>query len=252
MENAKRSYVVVVPAAGVGKRMQSQCPKQYLTIDNFTIIEHTVIRLLSHEDIDKVVIALGENDEYFADTSLINNSNVSIVVGGKERVDSVLAALKSIDKNQYQWVLVHDAARPCITHRDISALIEKTQMINTGGLLAMPVRDTMKRGNRKKQQSLVEHTVERSELWHALTPQMYRSDELQNAIEQALSTNTEITDESSAMEIAGFESILVEGSGDNIKITRPDDLALAEFILTKQKIKKQKLMTEINKRTRCE
>ncbi|NQZ82989.1 MAG: 2-C-methyl-D-erythritol 4-phosphate cytidylyltransferase [Colwellia sp.] len=237
MTNAKRSFIVVVPAAGIGKRMHSQCPKQYLTIDNLTIIEHTVIRLLSHEAIDKVVIALGENDEYFADTSLAKNTKVSIVVGGKERVDSVLSALKSIDKNQYPWVLVHDAARPCITHRDISALIEKTLAINTGGLLAMPVRDTMKRGKREEQQSLVEQTVERSELWHALTPQMYRSDELQSAIEQALSMNVNITDESSAMENAGFESILVEGSGDNIKITRPDDLALAEFILTKQKTK---------------
>jgi len=231
----KGNFIVVVPAAGVGKRMQSQCPKQYLTIDGTTILEHTVTRLLSHDAIGKVIIALGKNDEYFVDTSLAKNTNVSIVIGGDERVDSVLAALKSIKKKQYPWVLVHDAARPCVTHRDISALIENTLAINMGGLLAMPVRDTMKRGSRVQDKSLVEQTVERNELWHALTPQMYRSVELQSAIEQALSENVDITDESSAMEYAGFSSALVEGSGDNIKITRPDDLAFAEFILSKQK-----------------
>jgi len=238
-------FVVIVPAAGVGKRMLSQYPKQYLTIDNVTIIEHTVTRLLSHVAIDKVVIAIGENDEYFADTSLAKNAKVSVVVGGKERVDSVLSSLQSIDKQKYPWVLVHDAARPCITHRDISTLIDNVYAGNTGGLLAMPVRDTMKRGKREYEQSLVIQTVERNELWHALTPQMYRSEELQCAIELALSKNIEITDESSAMEYAGFDSLLVEGNGDNIKITRPDDLALAEFILNKQ-------MIEMNKRTVCE
>jgi len=228
-------FVVVVPAAGVGKRMLSQYPKQYLTIDNITIIEHTVTRLLSHIAIDKVVIAIGKNDEYFADTALARNAKVSVVVGGKERVDSVLSCLQSIDKKKYPWVLVHDAARPCITHCDISNLIDNVCVGDKGGLLAMPVRDTMKRGKRNHEQSLVTQTVERNELWHALTPQMYQSEELQYAIEHALSKCVEITDESSAMEYAGFDSVLVEGSGDNIKITRPDDLALAAFILSKQK-----------------
>jgi 2-C-methyl-D-erythritol 4-phosphate cytidylyltransferase len=246
MESGKRKFVVVVPAAGVGKRMLSKCPKQYLTIDGITILEHTVTRLLSHVRIDKVVIALGEDDEYFADTSLAKNVKVSIVIGGEERVDSVLSALKSINRKEYPWVLVHDAARPCITHQDISALIENTLAINTGGILAMPVRDTMKRSQKVQGKTLVKQTVERNELWHALTPQMYRSDELQGAIEQALLEHVELTDESSAMEYAGFGSALVEGRGDNIKITRPDDLAHAEFILSKQK------MIEINKRAVCE
>jgi 2-C-methyl-D-erythritol 4-phosphate cytidylyltransferase len=246
MESGRRKFVVIVPAAGVGKRMLSKCPKQYLIIDGMTILEHTVIRLLSHVRIDKVVIALGKDDEYFVDTSLSKNEKVSVVIGGEERVDSVLSALKSIDKKEYPWVLVHDAARPCITHRDISALIENTLAINTGGLLAMPVRDTMKRSNRVHEKTLVKQTVERNELWHALTPQMYRSDELKGAIEQALLKRIELTDESSAMEYAGFGSALIEGRGDNIKITRPDDLALAEFILNKQQ------MTEMNKRVLCE
>ncbi|MFT5757705.1 MAG: 2-C-methyl-D-erythritol 4-phosphate cytidylyltransferase [Alteromonadaceae bacterium] len=235
MESSKRNFVVIVPAAGVGKRMQSQCPKQYLTIDGMTILEHTVTRLLSHVAIEKVVIALGEDDAYFVDSCLNKNENVSIVIGGNERVDSVLSALKSIDKTQYPWVLVHDAARPCISHRDISALIENTLATKTGGLLAMRVRDTMKRGIREQEKNLVKQTVERNELWHALTPQMYRSDELQDAIMYALSEHVGLTDESSAMEYAGFGSALVEGSSDNIKITRPDDLSLAEFILNKQK-----------------
>ena len=109
MSNSLGQFTVVLPAAGVGKRMQSSCPKQYLAIENKTILEHTVARLLSHEAIAHVVIALGENDEYFQSTSLVNNKNITCVVGGKERVDSVLAGLRSLNSNNQPWVLVHDA-----------------------------------------------------------------------------------------------------------------------------------------------
>lgn len=232
-------FAVVVPAAGIGKRMQAQCPKQYLYIDGVTILEHTVNRLLSHPKISKVVIVLGKNDEYFADTSLVNNAFVTTVVGGKERVDSVLAGLKSIDKHLFPWVLVHDAARPCVSHLDITALIDNSLQHDIGGLLAIPVRDTMKLASSTNttfhKPQLVQQTVPRKYLWHALTPQMFRSEELQLAITQALHKRIDIADESSAMELAGFTSALVEGSGENIKITRKDDLSLATFILARQK-----------------
>jgi len=161
---------------------------------------------------------------------------VITVTGGKERVDSVLAGLKSINTDEFSWVLVHDAARPCVSHQDITQLITTCLTSNVGGLLATPVRDTMKRSQLlpPKQQHLVQNTEPRSGLWHALTPQMYQVDELKNAIENAITQNLEITDESSAIEFAGLPSQLIEASGDNIKITRPDDLAMAEFILTKQ------------------
>jgi 2-C-methyl-D-erythritol 4-phosphate cytidylyltransferase len=231
MSNLLGRFTVVVPAAGVGKRMRSSCPKQYLTIENITILEHTVQRLLSHKDISHVIIALGENDEYFPDTSLVNQKNITCVTGGKERVDSVLAGLKNLDAGQEQWVLVHDAARPCVRHQDLTRLINYCIENDHGGLLASPVRDTMKQANTEQ---LVATSLDRSQMWHALTPQMYKTLELTTAITAALAKGISITDESSAMEASGFASGLVNGSSDNIKITQPEDLFLAEFILNQQ------------------
>lgn len=236
-------FIVVVPAAGVGKRMQAQCPKQYLTIKQQTILEHTVFKLLSHPLIKHVVVVISDTDEYFQDTSLSTHKNISVVDGGTERVDSVLSGLLSINVSDFPWVMVHDAARPCVSLDDISALIEQTQKNNCGGLLAYPVRDTMKKARSVKSESMnspiqkkqmVEQTVERECLWHALTPQLYKTSELILAITRALQNNIKITDESSAIEYAGFGSLLVEGNGNNIKITRPDDLTLASFILSQQ------------------
>lgn len=227
-------FVVVVPAAGVGKRMKAQCPKQYLSIQGKTILEHTVCKLLSHPLISQVIVSISEEDEYFNDTSLIHNSNVSIVYGGKERVDSVLSGLLSIDSSAYPWVLVHDAARPCVDLADLSKLIDQTQHHQCGGLLATPVRDTMKKSIDNSSPACVKETINREQLWHALTPQLYRTSELIAAITKAQQNNVVITDESSAIEYAGYKSLLVEGRGDNIKITRPDDLALANFILSQQ------------------
>ena len=231
MSNNTSSLVVVIPAAGVGKRMQANCPKQYLTINNKTILEHTVERFLSHPLIEFVVVALGVEDEYFPQTSLYTHPKVKTVIGGKERVDSVLAALNTINSTQYPWVMVHDAARPCVTHHDISQLIKHCYQAQCGGLLASPVRDTMKQANSAQG---VNKTIDRSVLWHAFTPQMYPTAQLTSAINTALSDKITITDESSAIEYLGKQSLLVEGRSDNIKITRSDDLALATFILNQQ------------------
>jgi 2-C-methyl-D-erythritol 4-phosphate cytidylyltransferase len=230
-----QQFVVVVPAAGAGKRMLANCPKQYLTIGHKTILEHTVERLLSHPLINKIIIALSKGDEYFPHTSLANNKNIQTVIGGKERVDSVLAGLKTIDPEVNPWVLVHDAARPCVTHDDISALIKQCTEKQTGGLLAAPVRDTMKRSfSSDLTVKQVSKTVDRENLWHALTPQMYQLSELKEAIINGLNSNVELTDESSAIELANIPSLLVSASSENIKITHPDDLALAGFFLAKQ------------------
>lgn len=231
MNNSLGQYTVVMPAAGVGKRMRASCPKQYLTIKNKTILEHTVQRLLSHEAIGHVVIALGENDEYFSTTSLINNENVTVVVGGKERVDSVLAGLKQLNAEHEHWVMVHDAARPCVQHQDLTKLISYCLENNHGGILATPARDTMKQATST---GVIDKTLDRSQMWHALTPQMYKTAELTAAITQAITQNITITDESSAMEAFDHASGLVNGSSDNIKITQPEDLCLAEFILQQQ------------------
>ena len=245
---SKKKLIAIVPAAGIGKRMKANCPKQYLTIEGQTILEHTVLRLLSHPCIEKVILAIGDNDEYFRSTSLASNTDVITVIGGQERVDSVLSGLKVVESADYPWVLVHDAARPCITLADIDALINNCYQHNSGGLLASPVRDTMKRGQAVNAvtsseilpvNNMVKNTVEREQLWHALTPQMYRTSELLQAITQAQFKAQVITDESSAIELAQLPSLLVTGRNDNIKITQPDDLVLATFILAEQKISTQ-------------
>jgi len=224
-----QSLIVVIPAAGVGKRMQANCPKQYLQINQLTVLEHTVFRLLSHPLINQVIIALGAEDEYFKQTSLLSHEGVQVVIGGRERVDSVLAGLEIINREVHPWVLVHDAARPCLSLSDLDKLINTCFRENTGAILAAKVRDTMKRGDNQ-----IIQTVEREDLWHALTPQMYPTGELLTAINTSQQQSIVITDEASAIEAIGGKSLLVEGSSENIKITRPDDLAYAEFILNKQ------------------
>ena len=228
-----QEFIVIVPAAGVGKRMKANFPKQYLRINNKTILTHTVMKLLEHEKITKVIISLGVDDQYFSECDLVHNSNIIRVDGGKERVDSVLNGLKAIDQKDYPWVLVHDAARPCIAHQDIDNLIEQCLTSDCGGILASPVRDTMKRGSVGKRITIKE-TVEREQLWHALTPQMFKTDELTSAIEKALDDGIAITDEASAIEYANLPSLLIPASSENIKITHPNDLALAEFYINKQ------------------
>jgi len=229
------NFVAIVPAAGVGKRMQANCPKQYLRINNESILSHTVMKLLSHPAINQVILALGEDDQYFAESQLAQHKDIIRVNGGKERVDSVLSGLEVIDDSKYPWVLVHDAARPCVTHEDIDKLIEQCLRHNRGGILATPVRDTMKRGTCIEGViNSIDHTIERDQLWHALTPQLYKTDELMLAINQALENERQITDEASAIEQANLPSLLVTGSSENIKITHPDDLALAEFYINKQ------------------
>ncbi len=226
-------YSVIVPAAGVGKRMLANYPKQYLQIEQQSILSHTVNRLLTHKKIAKVIVVLSENDEYFNQTNLTDNDDIIKVIGGKERVDSVLQGLYALSGEQEQWVLVHDAARPCVTHQDIDNLIEQCITEGIGGLLAVPVTDTIKQSDDKKSENKLT-TVERSHLWHALTPQMYKTVELIKAIEQAQQQGLTITDESSAIELAGLPSQLVLGSRENIKITRPEDLSLATFYLEQQ------------------
>ena len=228
-------FIAIVPAAGVGKRMQANCPKQYLRINNETILSHTVMRLLNHPLISQVIVALGTDDQYFAESQLAHHKDIIRVNGGTERVNSVLNGLKAVNRDKYPWVLVHDAARPCVSHQDIDKLITQCLSNDYGGILATPVRDTMKRGIcTEGDSSSIESTVEREQLWHALTPQMYKTDELTLAIEQALENSLKITDEASAIEQANLPSLLVSASSENIKITHPNDLALAEFYLNKQ------------------
>ncbi|WP_428801202.1 2-C-methyl-D-erythritol 4-phosphate cytidylyltransferase [Vibrio kyushuensis] len=227
------SIVAIVPAAGVGSRMQADRPKQYLTINDVTILEHTICKLLSHPRIETVVVAISEDDPYYSTLSIANQPNVIRVAGGKERADSVLSALEYVNHHSLaSWALVHDAARPCVLLSDIDNLIDVSLNHDVGAILACPVRDTMKRSDESKN---ICTTVDREALWHALTPQMFPVGSLSAALDAASKQNAIITDEASALERLGQAPALVRGRSDNIKITQPEDLALAEFYLSRNK-----------------
>ncbi|MFT5676784.1 MAG: 2-C-methyl-D-erythritol 4-phosphate cytidylyltransferase [Paraglaciecola sp.] len=225
------NYTVVVPAAGVGKRMLADRPKQYLHIAGKTLLEHTLENLYRHPKINRVVVVLNPQDPYFAQLPIANAEWLDIVDGGEQRCDSVLAGLNSVSSSQ-SWVLVHDAARPCFEHGDLDKLLHLADSGEVGGILASPVRDTMKRSDKL---GVVLHTEPRTNLWHALTPQFFPLLQLRNALEQALQDQLEITDEASAIEYCGGQVILIEGSSNNIKVTRPEDLQLAEFYLREKR-----------------
>lgn len=232
MLNTVPSYVAIVPAAGVGSRMKADRPKQYLLIDGKAVLVHTVEKLLSHPKIAKVVVAVTEGDPYYPELSIANHPDVIRVAGGKERADSVLSGLKYVSGQlTSDWVLVHDAARPCVALADIDRLIDVCASHPIGGILASPVRDTMKRANPEQD---IDHTVEREALWHALTPQMFKTQQLTCALADALQQGVAITDEASALEWLGENPALVPGKASNIKITQPEDLALAEFYLRRE------------------
>lgn len=229
MASSCADVIAVVPAAGIGSRMQSDCPKQYLTIGDHTILEHAVASLLRHPRVGRVIVAVSPADKQFAALPLARDPRVTRVDGGRERADSVLAGLKIA--GDAAWVLVHDAARPCLHPDDLDALLAITAHSRVGGILAAPVRDTMKRG--EPGTALIAHTVERIDLWHALTPQLFPLELLRDCLIRALNEGATITDEASALEHCGYHPELVAGRGDNIKVTRPEDLALAAFYLTR-------------------
>lgn len=235
---------VIIPAAGIGSRMQSVIPKQYLTIHSKTVLEHTISRFSVFDSIAGILVVLGENDPYWSDveSSLsdlgISSPFLQLTTGGLERADTVVNGLNFLGNelgiSQEQWVMVHDAARPCVRNKDLLRLLEIRDSDYAGGILATPVKDTMKRaasGNH-----LISHTESREKLWHALTPQLFRLGALSNAIESANLAGRELTDEASAMEFVGASVALVEGASDNIKLTTPSDLPLIEFLLQQRDV----------------
>jgi 2-C-methyl-D-erythritol 4-phosphate cytidylyltransferase len=231
------TFVAVVPAAGIGSRMKSSVAKQYLTLGHKTVIEHTLDALLSHHQIQRVVVVLHPQDCTFQSLKIAQNPLIETVIGGTERVDSVLSGLKHClmmpTPNVNPWILVHDAARPCVTHKELNDLFA---CINTceGAILAVPVTDTIKRASSKENNPIaqIEKTIERTHLWQAQTPQFFPLQKLIDAIQLAQRDNINITDEASAMEHINASVRLIEGRPTNIKITHPCDLALAEFYLT--------------------
>jgi 2-C-methyl-D-erythritol 4-phosphate cytidylyltransferase len=221
----------VIPAAGSGMRMGSSIPKQYLSLAGRPVIERVVDLLLAEPAIAGVTVAVAADDPYWK--RYLPGSwqkPVRIASGGETRAHTVLNALLTLDDEleAQDWVLVHDAARPCLHPRDLAKLLQSVGDDPVGGILATPVADTLKRVDEDR---LVTATPDRSDLWRAFTPQMFRYGLLKEALQAALAASEPPSDEAGAMERLHKPVKVVEGRGDNIKITRPDDIALAEAIL---------------------
>ena len=214
--------------------MLSSTPKQYLEVAGATVLEHSLAALLKCEFIETVVIAVHRDDQVAAQLPGLKDARVRVIEGGEQRSDSVLAGLQALDGLALpsDWVLVHDAARPCVLPEDIVTLTTAVKSIGIGGILAQPIVDTVKRADVQKQ---VVETVERDQLWCAQTPQMFRLGLLKGAINNAQLNEFSITDEASAMELAGEGVQLIPGRSSNLKITVPEDLGLAEFYLAQQR-----------------
>jgi 2-C-methyl-D-erythritol 4-phosphate cytidylyltransferase len=218
-------FWVVIPAAGVGSRMGADRPKQYLTYAGKTLLEHTLDCFLGHPGLRGLVVSLAAQDTWWPALGCAQLPMVHRSAGGQERSDSVLNALLRLSElgaGSRDWVLVHDAARPNLASGDLERLLVELSHDEVGGLLAVPAKDTLKRASADGR---VSETLDRTLVWQAFTPQMFRLGPLQRALADALVAGATITDEASAMEWAGYAPKLVEGRGDNIKVTRPEDLA---------------------------
>jgi len=224
----------VIPAAGSGSRMGAALPKQYLTIDGRTVLEHTLQRVLAFARVRRVVVSIARDDPWFAGLPVAADARVQTCVGGAERSDSVLNALDALaaEARAGDFVLVHDAARPCVRLSEMVALVAAAAEEGTGALLAMPVVDTVKQSDAEGR---VAQTLDRNQVWLAATPQVIRYGVLRDALIDARRNGIVVTDEAQAVERLGGRPRLVACSRDNLKITRAEDLALAAFWLQRQR-----------------
>lgn len=228
----------VVPAAGLGQRMGGEMPKQYLPLMGLPVITQTLMRLSRLPALEAIVIALHAEDRWWPQTPKPESPPLITVNGGATRCQSVYNGLLALASraDEHDWILVHDAARPCVRVADIELLLSMLVKHNAGGLLASKITDTVKRDGGNEPPSVFE-TVDRSRLWRALTPQVFRYGVLREALQravEAVEAGDTVTDEAQAVERLGQRPLLVEGSADNIKITHPHDLPLAEFYLRQQ------------------
>ena len=227
----------VLPAAGIGRRMGSTIPKQYLTIDGVPLILHALRRLSAVSEIQIIIVVIHSEDNQWAKLQKSIGeefkNRIITVRGGDERYQSVLNGLTAVAEfaDKDDWVLVHDAVRPCVRTSDIESLISKVSLHPVGGLLGSAVDNTLKKVGADK---AVIKTVDRGSYWNALTPQMFRFAQLKASIEAVVASGEQVTDEAAAMEVAGFKPIMIAGSKDNIKITVESDLFLASQILKNQ------------------
>lgn len=225
----------VVPAAGVGARMRAQMPKQYLPLLGRPVILHTLERLCSYPRLRGVLLGIASDDTHWPSLALPDlDKFIGTYPGGSMRAQTVLSGLNVLATHAHDddWVMVHDAVRPCVRHDDLDKLVTAARSNSDGALLAIPLTDTLKRADSSGR---VQQTVPRVNLWRALTPQIFQVGRLRQALASALARGEDPTDEAAAIESAGGRPMIVEGHPDNIKITLPADLALAELYLKQQR-----------------
>ena len=220
----------IVPAAGTSKRCGGSMPKQYCVLNGKPVIIHTLERLNSVERIESIQVGLSPDDQIWSSLCGIPSKVSDVFCGGTTRAETVLQGLKNLIESygSNDWVLIHDAARPCVSIESIHELIGRVLSLDQGGLLAVPEWETLKRADSN---GVVIDTVDRDTLWRAQTPQMFRSGELLNAMLDLGDDVAKLTDEASAMEKAGYNPLLVRSHQDNIKITTTEDLRLAGKLL---------------------
>ncbi len=219
-------FYALVPAAGSGSRMGSELPKQYLPLAGKPMIYHALATLCGCAEIATVFVVLAPDDKLFHsyDWSALGDKLQPLYCGGATRAESVLNGLMASELEPDEWVLVHDAARPCLTQAHLSRMIVELRDDEVGGILAVPVADTLKRADGAKR---IAHTEERNGLWQAQTPQMFRA----GLLVEALETAPNVTDEASAIEALGLHPKLVECESTNFKVTYPQDIKLAGLLL---------------------
>lgn len=225
----------LIPAAGVGRRFGAEVPKQYLALAGRPVIDHAIAAFMEHPAIAGCAVVLGSADGWWSDVSAYaNHPDVLRAPGGAERCHSVRNGLTALAERAAEddWVLVHDAARPCLRRSDLDRLLAALREEPVGALLAVPIADTVKRADAGQ----VAETLPRSALWRAYTPQAFRLGLLRRALAQAQARDVVVTDDASAVELLGLRPALIECQADNIKITRPEDLPLAAFYLEQQQL----------------
>lgn len=231
-------YFLVIPAAGSGRRFAAAVPKQYAPLGSSTVIEHALAPFEADPDCAGIVIALAAGDTDWPAIATRRTRLIETTEGGEQRAHSVRNALRALATRvrEDDWIMVHDAARPCFAAADLALLKRELASHPVGGLLAVPLADTLKRALEPASHvTHVDATLDRDALWRAATPQVFRFGMLLRALEAALASGRMPTDEAQAIEWTGQRPRLVAGRADNIKVTTADDLALAGAILSTEK-----------------
>lgn len=222
---------LVVPAAGVGRRFGGDEPKQYSLLGTRTVLEHSIERMLAVGGCLGAAVAVHPEDRRWRELPVFTDGRVRTASGGRERADSVVAALQALQgvASDDDWVLVHDAARPCVDPERVRQMIAELSDQSVGGIMACPLADTLKRADARDR---ISATVDRAGLWRAQTPQMFRYRLLLDSLLSCLEQGRQVTDESSALEACGHSPVLFHGADSNIKITHRDDLEFARLWLS--------------------